>query len=70
MPDFRQPSFHGLIGIAREEITPPVGIYARNWGASEHDIVDDVHRPLMATAVTMRTAPDAAPLVLVSLDLG
>ncbi|MDR3690857.1 MAG: hypothetical protein P4L46_15875 [Fimbriimonas sp.] len=70
MPDFRQPSFHGLIGFAREEITPPIGIYARNWGASEHDIVDDVHRPLTATAMTLRTTQDASPLVLVSLDLG
>ncbi len=70
MPDFRQPSFHGIIGIAREEITPPVGIYARNWGASDHDIVDDVHRPLTATAITMRTSADASPLVLISLDLG
>ena len=70
MPDFRQPSFHGLIGIARDEITPPIGIYARNWGASDHDIVDDVHRPLTATAITMRTEGDTSPLVLISLDLG
>lgn len=70
MPDFRQPSFHGLIGIAREEITPPVGIYARNWAASDHDIADEVHRPLTATAMTMRSSRDAEPLILISLDLG
>ncbi len=70
MPDFRQPSFHGLIGIAREEITPPIGIYARNWAASDHDIADEVHRPLTATAVTMRASREAEPLVLISLDLG
>ncbi|MDA7628799.1 hypothetical protein N8843_09205 [Verrucomicrobia bacterium] len=27
--------FKGLIGIAREDITPPVGVYARNWGGSK-----------------------------------
>lgn len=70
MPDFRQPSFHGLIGISREEITPPIGIYARNWAASDHDIADEVHRPLTATAMTLQTARNAEPLVLISLDLG
>jgi hypothetical protein len=66
----RQPAFHGLIGAAREDITPPVGIYARNWGAAVHDTAEGTHRPLTATALTLRAAADAAPLVLVSLDLG
>jgi hypothetical protein len=26
-----------LIGISRREITPPVGIYGRMWGASTHE---------------------------------
>ncbi len=70
MPDYRQPSFHGLIGIAREEITPPIGIYARNWAASEHDVADDVHRPLTATVLTLQASRNTEPLVLISLDLG
>jgi len=70
VPDFRQPSFHGYIGIAREEITPPIGIYARNWAASDHDIADEVHRPLTATALTLQAGRDSDPLILVSLDLG
>jgi hypothetical protein len=24
-------SFRGLIGAAREDVTPPAGIYARSW---------------------------------------
>jgi hypothetical protein len=24
-------AFAGNIGVAREDITPPIGIYARNW---------------------------------------
>jgi len=70
LPDFRQPSFHGYIGIAREEITPPIGIYARNWAASDHDIADEVHRPLTATALTLQATKASEPLVLISLDLG
>jgi hypothetical protein len=70
LPDFRQPSFHGLIGFAREEITPPVGIYVRNWAASDHDVADEIHRPLTATAMTLQSAKGADPLIIVSLDLG
>jgi hypothetical protein len=62
--------FHGWIGVAREEITPPVGIYARSWGAAQHDVAEGIHRPLTATALTLRTAPTAPPLVLIALDLG
>ena len=70
MPDVRQPSFHGFIGIARAEITPPLGIYARTWAASEHDIADEVHRPLTATVLTLRSDRTEEPLILVALDLG
>ncbi|MEQ9066645.1 MAG: hypothetical protein RLO18_07980 [Gimesia chilikensis] len=30
--------FRGRIGVATVDITPPVGIYARNWGAAKHDV--------------------------------
>jgi hypothetical protein len=39
------------MGIARCEITPPVGIYHRMWGAATHDRATGVHRPLTATVV-------------------
>jgi len=64
------PEFAGLLGVAREDITPPVGIYARNWGAAKHDVAAGVHRPLTATALTMRSAAGGSPLVLVAIDLG
>ena len=70
-----EPGFHGLIGVAREDITPPVGIYARNWGAAEHDVAEGIHRPLTCTVLTLR--PQLSTLhgqpstcVLASLDLG
>lgn len=63
-------SFHGRIGVARGDITPPVGIYARNWGAAEHDIAESIHRPLTLTALTLAADPESSPLVLVEADLG
>src|SRR5436190_17085934 len=65
---FSHPEFAGILGVAREDITPPVGIYARNWGAAKHDVAEGIHRPLTATALTMKS--DGAPLVFVALDLG
>ena len=38
-------------GIASDDITPPVGIYHRMWGAATHDRSEGVHRPLSATAM-------------------
>jgi hypothetical protein len=63
-------SFRGLIGVAREDITPPVGIYARSWGAATHEVAEGVHRPLTLTCLTVQSAPATPPLVLISADLG
>src|SRR5688572_9803148 len=65
----RDPSFTGIIGAARDDVTPPSGIYARNWGAAEHDTAEGIHRPLTATAITFQTE-SGGKLILVSLDLG
>jgi hypothetical protein len=62
--------FLGEIGIARADLTPPVGINARNWGAATHDVAEGVHRPLTATVLAVSTADDPAPLVLIAADLG
>lgn len=48
-------------GLARGDITPPVGIYHRMWGAATHDRSTGIHRPLLATALALRPAA-AAPL--------
>jgi hypothetical protein len=66
---YSSPAFAGIIGVAREDITPPVGIYARNWGAATHDVATGVHRPLTLTALTFQT-DDEKPLVLIAADLG
>jgi Neutral/alkaline non-lysosomal ceramidase. len=69
-PVWGHPRFVGRVGVAREDITPPVGIYARSWGAATHDVAAGIHRPLTATVLTFQSETNDAPLVLAALDLG
>ena len=64
------PAFHGRIGVARQDITPPVGIFCRNWGAAKHDAAEGIHRPLTLTALTLQSDAESKPLVIVDTDLG
>ena len=68
--DFRHPSFRGRIGIARTDITPPVGIYSRNWGAAKHDVASSIHRPLTLSVLALNSINGGEPLVFVDADLG
>lgn len=70
MTPVRHSSFRGRIGLARADITPPVGIYARNWGAARKDVATGIHRPLQLTVMTLHSTDDTPPLVLVDADLG
>lgn len=57
-------------GVARGDITPPVGIYHRMWGASVHDRATAVHRPLLATLLCLEP-PDGVTefrQLIVALD--
>jgi neutral/alkaline ceramidase-like enzyme len=67
---FRHASFYGRIGIARADITPPVGIPSRNWGAARHDLAQSIHRPLTLTAITLQNLTGGRPFVLIEADLG
>lgn len=67
---FRHASFRGQIGLARVDITPPIGVYSRNWGAASHDVAESIHRNLTLTALSL-TAEDGGPtLIFVDADLG
>jgi hypothetical protein len=57
-------------GAARADVTPPVGIYHRMWGAASHERATGVHRPLLATALWLEpTSGDASQaLLVVALD--
>lgn len=63
------PTSHLRLGLGRVDITPPVGIYHRMWGAARHDRAAGVHRPLLADVLAL--APlDRGPLHLrAHLDL-
>jgi hypothetical protein len=62
---------HCAFGVARRDVTPPVGIYARSWGAATHDIAEGVHRELTATATIFAPLAGEGPtLALVALDIG
>lgn len=67
---FCHASFYGRIGIARADITPPIGICARNWGAARHDVARSIHRPLTVSAMTLTPATGGQTLVLIEADLG
>lgn len=66
---WRAPSFQGVVGCARRDITPPLGIRARNWGAGDSEVATGVHRPLTLTALSL-TGDDGVPVYLVTADLG
>ena len=57
-------------GVARGDITPPVGIYHRMWGAALHDRATGVHRPLAATVLWLAPAMEALErgTLIISLD--
>lgn len=57
-------------GVARGDITPPVGIYHRMWGAALHDRATGVHRPLTATALWLAPSMEALEraTLIIALD--
>lgn len=57
------------VGLSRGDVTPPVGIYHRMWGAAPHDRSTGVHRPLTATVLVF--GPEDGPSeeqTLIALD--
>jgi hypothetical protein len=57
-----------LIGISRQDITPPVGIYGRMWGASTHEKSEGTHKPLYVTAMSIQARTGDMPAILVAVD--
>ncbi|MCC2672096.1 MAG: Neutral/alkaline non-lysosomal ceramidase, partial [Armatimonadetes bacterium] len=57
-------------GHARVDITPPVGIYHRMWGAARHDRATGVHRSLIADVLVFAPADGSGvPVLRLHLDL-
>lgn len=62
------PSFAGQAGIARRDITPPVGIRARNWGPATWDMATGVHRSMTLTALALAGSDGTDPQLLLAVD--
>ncbi|NLG23851.1 MAG: hypothetical protein GX558_00735, partial [Clostridiales bacterium] len=56
-------------GAGRAEITPPVGIYHRLWGAARHDRASGVHRPLYGEVMILAPRGGGLPMVRAQFDL-
>lgn len=54
--------------VAQCDITPPVGIYHRMWGAASHDRSTGIHRPLFASVLWLESDGGGEPLVIVGID--
>ncbi|MDR2284208.1 MAG: hypothetical protein LBE37_13410 [Sphingobacterium sp.] len=61
-------NFGGQFGLAMRDITPPIGIYSRNWGASSFDQAVAVHQPLLMHCLCMVSSGNRT--VLLTADLG
>lgn len=62
------PQSRAVVGFARADITPPVGIYHRMWGAATHDQAEGVHRPLTATAMWLEALDQTNSHLVLGLD--
>jgi hypothetical protein len=73
MPHIDTPQSVCIAGVARRDITPPVGIYHRAWGAATHARATGVHRPLTATALVLQACGGrktaVSEQVVVAVDL-
>lgn len=67
---FTNSAFSGFIGVAEVDITPPVGIYVGNWGASTFDTASGIHHPMKLVCITFQESIQENPLILISADLG
>lgn len=63
----RIPRTRARIGVARRDITPPLGIRAKNWGPADWERSEGTHRPFELTALAL-IADDERPRVLLAVD--
>ncbi len=70
MPHVKTSQSRGWAGVARGDITPPVGIYHRMWGAATHERSTGIHRSLTATVLLLRDRENAtaSQRVVVAVD--
>ncbi len=62
------PTSRMRFGVARADITPPVGIYHPMWGAARHHRATGIHRPLSGEALAFAPLAGGEPLLRLQLD--
>lgn len=60
----RVPRTRARIGVARRDITPPVGIRAKNWGPADWERSEGAHRPFELTALAVMGIDERARVLL------
>lgn len=60
----RVPRTRAAVGVARRDITPPLGIRAKNWGPADWERSERVHRPFALTALAVIGGDDRVRLLL------
>jgi hypothetical protein len=55
--------------VVETDITPPLGIYSRNWGAAKFDVATGLHKPLYMTCLVTQSA-EGKIAVIIAADLG
>ena len=64
------PTSRVRFGTARVDVTPPVGIYHRLWGAARHERSSGVHRPLYCDVMVFAPVDGSGrPIVRAQFDL-
>ncbi|KAA9108113.1 hypothetical protein [Microbacterium rhizomatis] len=75
LPRFSPPGWSGRIGVARSDITAPVGIRMRNWGYGDADISIGVHEASSLTVLALESieagdSDRAGVSLVITADLG
>jgi hypothetical protein len=55
--------------IIEADITPPKGIYSRNWGAAKFDVASGIHKPLFLSCLVTQS-DDGTLGAIIAADLG
>jgi len=63
------PTSHVRFGVARVDITPPVGMYHPMWGAARHQRATDIHRPLTSEVMVFAPLEEDATEILVRVQI-
>lgn len=70
MKQIESPQTRCHAAVGQIDITPPIGIYHRMWGAAAHDRAESIHRPLMATMLWIVPADNerSRSVVIIGMD--